>query len=344
MPSLGDDVLLEMYHTMLLARMLDERLWVLQRQGKIAFHISGMGQEGAQVGAAYGLDKDKDILHPYYRDLALMLAWGMTPREIMLSNFAKEGEPNSGARQMPAHYGDRRLRVISGSSPVATQIPQAVGVALASKIRGEDTVTMVCFGEGGSSKGDFHEALNFAGILQVPVIFLCQNNQYAISLPMEKQMAIENVADRAAGYGMPGVAVDGNDPTAVYEAVKEAADRARRGGGPTLVETKSYRLVPHSSDDDDRVYRSREEVEAAKQRDALVTFRQFLEQEGLLDDDKHREMRRQITAIVNDATDYAEQAPYPDPEEALKKVFADDGSQEEPAAVALRRPELSRSN
>jgi 2-oxoisovalerate dehydrogenase E1 component alpha subunit len=224
---------------------------------------------------------------------------------------------------MPAHYGDRELRVISGSSPVATQIPQAVGVALASKMRGEKVVTMVCFGEGGSSKGDFHEGLNFAGIHQVPIIFLCQNNQYAISVPVDKQMAIKNVADRAAGYGFPGVAVDGNDPVAVFHAVRQAADRARQGGGPTLVETKSYRLVPHSSDDDDRTYRSREEVEAAKRRDAIPSFRQQLRDAGILDDEREREMRRHIAEVVDDATEYAERAPYPSAEEALSPVFAD---------------------
>jgi len=319
---LDKEALLEMYYTMVLARTLDERLWVLQRQGKIAFHISGMGQEGTQVGAAFALDREKDILHPYYRDLALALAWGMTPREIMLSNYARQGEPNSGARQMPAHYGHRRLRIITGSSPVATQIPQAVGVALASKMRGEDAVTLVCFGEGGSSKGDFHEGLNFAGIHKVPVIFLCQNNQYAISVPQDKQMAIENVSDRAVGYGFPGVLVDGNDPQAVYAAVKEAADRARRGDGPTLVEAKSYRIVPHSSDDDDRTYRSREEVEEWKKRDSILQFRNYLQEAGLLDEEQERELRRKATSVVDDATEYAEKAPYPSAETALEPVFA----------------------
>lgn len=322
MAQVDYDTMLEMYYYMLLARTLDERLWVLQRQGKIAFHISGMGQEGMQVGAAFGLDREKDILHPYYRDLALCLAWGMTPREVMLSNFAKAEEPNSGARQMPAHYGHRRLRIISGSSPVSTQIPQAVGVALASKMRGEDTVTLVCFGEGGSSKGDFHEGLNFAGIHKVPVIFFCQNNQYAISVPQNKQMAIENVADRAAGYGFPGVVVDGNDPLAVYQAISAAAERARRGEGPTLVEAKAYRIVPHSSDDDDRTYRSREEVEKWRARDSLPTFRRYLLDEGAMDDEQERELRRKATEIVNDATEYGEQAPYPSEEAALWPIFA----------------------
>jgi 2-oxoisovalerate dehydrogenase E1 component alpha subunit len=322
MSRLSDEKQLDIYYYMLLARTLDERLWVLQRQGKIAFHISGMGQEGLQVGAAFALDREKDFLHPYYRDLALNLAWGVSPRDIMLSNFAKAGEPTSGARQMPAHWSQRDLRIVTGSSPVATQIPQAVGVALASKMRGEDAVTLVSFGEGGSSKGDFHEGLNFAGIHRVPVIFLCENNQYAISVPQNKQMAIENVADRAAGYGFPGVVVDGNDPLAVHDAVKKAADRARGGEGPTLVEAKAYRIVPHSSDDDDRKYRSREEVEEWKARDSLPTFRQFLRENGLLDADKERELRRRATEVVDDATDYAEKVPYPSPEDALEPVFA----------------------
>jgi 2-oxoisovalerate dehydrogenase E1 component alpha subunit len=321
--SINSETLLDMYYDMLLARALDERLWVLQRQGKVAFHISGLGHEATQVGTAHALDREKDFLHPYYRDLALCLAWGMTPREIMLSNFAKQGEPNSGARQMPAHYGHRRLRIISGSSPVATQIPQAVGVALASKMRGEDAVTLVCFGDGGSSKGDFHEGLNFAGIHKVPVIFLCQNNQYAISVHLSQQMAVENIADRAVGYGFPGVLVDGNDVVAVYEAIREAADRARRGEGPTLVEAKTYRVVPHSSDDDDRTYRSREEVEEWKMRDPILQFSAYLKQEGLLSEDQERELRRKAAQEVDDATDAAEAAPYPPAEEALWPVFAD---------------------
>jgi 2-oxoisovalerate dehydrogenase E1 component alpha subunit len=322
MAPAGAETLLEIYYMMHLARTLDERLWVLQRQGKIAFHISGMGQEGLQVAAAFALDRERDFLHPYYRDLALCLAWGMTPREMMLSNFAKEGEPNSGARQMPAHYGHRALRIISSSSPVSTQIPQAVGVALANKMRGEEAVTLVCFGEGGSSKGDFHEGLNFAGIHQVPVIFLCQNNQYAISVHQSSQMAIENVADRAAGYGFPGVVVDGNDPIAVYKVIKEAAGRARRGEGPTLVEAKTYRIVPHSSDDDDRTYRSREEVEEWKTRDSLSTFHKFLRKSGLLDEQKEQDLRRKINSIVDDATEFGENAPYPSAEAALWPVFA----------------------
>lgn len=322
--GLPKETLQEMYYQMVLARTLDERMWVLQRQGQVAFHISGMGQEGIQVGAAYAMDRERDIMVPYYRDHAFVLAWGMTPREMMLALFARQGDPSSGGRQMPAHYGHRKLRIVSESSPVATQIPQAVGMALASKMRGDDAVTVVCFGDGATSKGDFHEGLNFAAVDKAPVIFLCQNNQFAISMPQSKQMAIENVSIRADGYGMPGVTVDGNDVLAVYEAVYEAADRARSGGGPTLVEAKTYRIVPHSSDDDDRLYRSREEVERWKKKGPIIRFRKYLREEGILDEDKEAGILARAVAEVDEATEFARQAPFPDLKDAVRPVYYGD--------------------
>ncbi len=321
--GLTDDEVVEMYRTMVLSRTLDERMWILHRQGKVAFHISGMGQEGLQVAAAKAMDPSRDFLHPYYRDMALTLSWGMTPEELMLALYAKQGDPSSGARQMPAHYGHRERNIVSGSSPVATQIPQAVGIALATKIRGEDSVTLVCFGEGGSSKGDFHEGLNFAGVHKLPVIFVCENNQYAISVPMRLQMAIERVSDRAAGYGFPGVTVDGDDVLAVYEEMVNAATRARRGDGPTLVEAMTYRIIPHSSDDDDRTYRAEEEVEAWKEKDALIRFRAYLEEVGLLDEKSAEGIRDWAGEQVDAANKTAEEAPYPDPNELLGHVFAE---------------------
>lgn len=320
--GLSAEDLKQMYAVMVLSRVLDERMWVLQRQGKAAFHISGMGHEGLQVAAARALEKGKDFLHPYYRDMAMVLFWGMTPKELLLALLAKAGEPSSGAHQMPAHYGHRKLNIVSGSSPVATQIPQAVGIALASKIRKEDAVTLVSFGEGATSKGDFHEAANFAGIHKLPVIFLCENNLYAISVHQSKQMAIEDVADRAPGYGFPGVVVDGNDVLACYEVMRQAVDIARRGEGPTLVEAKTYRIVPHSSDDDDRTYRSREEVEEWKKRDPIPRFRAYLEKQGVLDAQGEREVRSWATKQVDEATEFALNAPYPDPSEAFKNVYA----------------------
>jgi 2-oxoisovalerate dehydrogenase E1 component alpha subunit len=321
--GLSDEQVLDMYRYMLLARKIDERMWLLNRAGKIPFVISCQGQEAIQVGTAFALDREKDWLCPYYRDLGMMLVFGQSARDQMLSAFAKAEDPNSGGRQMPGHYGDKRFRVISGSSPVTTQLLHAVGVGLAAKMEKKDLVVLTSFGEGSSNQGDFHEGLNFAGVHNLPVIFLCENNQYAISVPVEKQLAGGSVAARGQGYGMPGVEVDGNDPLAVYEVIREAADRARRGEGPSLIEATSYRLVPHSSDDDDRTYRQAEEVEEARRRDSLVQFRQTLVEAGILTEEKEEALQQEIATIVDEATEYAEQAPYPDPKETYTHVYAD---------------------
>lgn len=321
--GLSDEQVIEMFRTMLLARKIDERMWLLNRAGKIPFVISCQGQEAAQVGAAFALDREKDYALPYYRDMGVVLAFGMTAKELMLSGFAKAGDPNSGGRQMPGHFGQKKNRIVTGSSPVTTQVPHAVGIALAGKMEKKDLVTFVTFGEGSSNQGDFHEGANFAGVHKLPVIFMCENNKYAISIPVEKQLACKNVSDRAIGYGMPGYTVDGNDPLAVYKAVKEAADRGRRGEGPTLIETVSYRLTAHSSDDDDRVYRDKEEVEEAKKNDSIVTFAAYLKEVGVLTEESEKQMLDEIMHIVNEATEYAENAPYAAPEDALKHVYAE---------------------
>lgn len=321
--GLSDQNVLDMYEMMVLARRLDERMWLLNRAGKIPFVISCQGQEAAQVGAAFALDRDKDYVLPYYRDMGVVLTFGMTPRDLMLSAFAKAEDPNSGGRQMPGHFGQKKNRIVTGSSPVTTQVPHAVGIALAGKMEKQDLVTFVTFGEGSSNQGDFHEGANFAGVHKLPVIFMCENNKYAISVPIEKQLACEKVSDRAIGYGMPGVTVDGNDPLAVYEAVKAAADRGRRGEGPSLVETVSYRLTPHSSDDDDRSYRAQDEVAEAKAKDPIITFAAYLKENGLLDENIDKEINDRIMKTVNEATDYAENAPYAEPEHALKYVYAE---------------------
>lgn len=321
--GLSETDLVEMYRTMLLSRRLDERMWILQRQGKVAFHVSCQGQEATQVGAVWALDRGRDILHPYYRDIGMVLRFGMTPRELMLALFAKHEDVTSGSRQMPAHFSKKEARIVSGSSPVATQIPQAAGIALASKIRGEDVVTLTSFGEGATSKGDFHEGLNFAGIWKLPVVFLCENNRYAISVYQDKQMAIEDVADRAAGYGFPGVVVDGNDVLATYAATREAVERARAGEGPTLIEAKTYRIVPHSSDDDDRLYRTKDEVQTWKEeKDPLYRFRTYLFEHGVLTDADVDDIEDDVMAQVDDATDYADEAPFAPPAYALERVYA----------------------
>jgi 2-oxoisovalerate dehydrogenase E1 component alpha subunit len=321
--GLNKDQLLEMYDYMLLARRLDERQWLLNRAGKVPFVISCQGQEAAQVGAAYALNREQDYACPYYRDLGVVLVFGQTPRDTMMAAFAKADDPNSGGRQMPGHFGGKKYRIVTGSSPVATQVPHAVGIALAAKMRREETVAFTSLGEGSTNQGDFHEACNFAGVHKLPVIFYVENNKYAISVPLNKQIAVENVADRAIGYGFPGVIVDGNDVLEVYRVFKEARERAAKGDGPTLIEAKTYRLVPHSSDDDDRSYRTREEVEEAKKNDPILKYREYLLQEGILTEELVQAYEERVMKEVNEATEAAENAPYPDPETVTRHVYAE---------------------
>ncbi|MDG5788668.1 thiamine pyrophosphate-dependent dehydrogenase E1 component subunit alpha [Evansella sp. AB-P1] len=322
--GLSDDDVLEMYETMLLARMIDERMWLLNRAGKIPFVISCQGQEAAQVGAAMALKKEKDYVLPYYRDMGVVLTFGMTAQDLMLSGFAKAEDPNSGGRQMPGHFGQKKNRIVTGSSPVTTQVPHAVGFGLAAKMKKEDFVAFTTFGEGSSNQGDFHEGINFASVHDLPVIFMCENNKYAISVPLDKQLRCEKISDRAIGYGIYGETVDGNDPLAVYEAISNARERAIKGEGPTLIETVSYRLTPHSSDDDDSTYREKAEVEAAKKIDSIITFSSYLKDIGVLTEEREEEIRSSHRKMIDDATDYAEKAPYAEPESALKFVYGEE--------------------
>jgi 2-oxoisovalerate dehydrogenase E1 component alpha subunit len=275
------------------------------------------------VGAAFALERGKDFTLPYYRGLGTVLVMGMTPREVMLAIFARAADPSSGGRQMPAHYGHRKLKIVSQSSPVGTQIPHATGIGLAEKIKGGDAVAWVSFGEGTTSQGDFHEGINLAAVHKLPVIFQCENNDYAISVPMSQQMAIASVADRGAAYGLPGVRVDGTDVLATHAATREAVARARAGEGPTLIEAKCLRLTPHSSDDNDRTYRPADELKALRSHDPVVHFRERLFADGVLDDVREKELRQRIAHEVDDATNFAEQSPLPDPSTLLKHVYAD---------------------
>ncbi|PYZ94372.1 2-oxoisovalerate dehydrogenase [Salipaludibacillus keqinensis] len=322
--GLKDEDVLSMYETMLMARMIDERMWLLNRAGKIPFVISCQGQEAAQVGAAMALNNEIDYVLPYYRDLGVVLHFGMTAKDIMLSAFAKAEDPNSGGRQMPGHFGQKKNRIVTGSSPVTTQVPHAVGFGLAAKMKNEDFVAFTTFGEGSSNQGDFHEGINFASVHDLPVIFMCENNKYAISVPLDKQLNIEKVSDRAVGYGIYGDSVDGNDPLAVYEAISHARERARIGEGPSLIETVSYRLTPHSSDDDDSTYRAREEVEAAKKIDSIHTFGSYLKETGILSEEKEEEIRAKLRREIDEATDYAEKAPYAEPESMMNHVYGEE--------------------
>ena len=319
--QLADQDLIEMYRQMVLVRTLDERIWMLNRQGKAAIVASSQGHEAGQIGSVRALELGRDQFYIYYRDLAVMLTLGMTPVEIMSGFLAKAGEPLSGARQFPTHGAYPELGLVNLSNVVGTQIPQAVGAALAVKMRGEDSVVITYFGDGASSVGDCHEAMNFAAVHRLPVIFFCENNKYAISVPVSKQMAVDSIASRAEGYGMPGIEVDGCDILAVFEATSEAARRARSGQGPTLIEAHVERYLPHTSDDDDTRYRSAEEIEEARKRDPLTVLSTQLRQSGLLSDDVDSEFRSDAMRIVNEATDAVESAPYPGVEDFGEHVY-----------------------
>ena len=320
--ALTDDQLLDIYERMVLCRTLDERVWMLNRQGKAAIVASAQGHEAAQMGTVWALKRGADRFYIYYRDLAVLVALGMTPIEIMLGFVAKEGEPLSGARQFPVHGAHADLGIVNLSNVVGTQIPQAVGAALASKMRGEDAVTICYFGDGGASVGDCHEGMNFSAVHRLPIIFLCENNGYAISVPLSKQMAVDSVASRAEGYGMPGVVVDGTDVVAVYEATVEAAARARSGQGPTLVETMVERYLPHTSDDDDSRYRLREDIEEARKRDPVKILGERLGSLGVLEDATDERFRSEARRLVDEATEFVEQAPYPSPAGFFDHVYA----------------------
>ncbi len=320
--SLTNDDLCKLYELLLLTRRLDERMWSLQRQGKVSALASCQGQEAAQVGSVYAL-APQDYIAVAYRELGVAVARGMAPRDIMLFALGRADDPNTRGRQIPGHYSSRKLGILSSSSPIATQIPHAVGAALTAKTLKQDAVAIVYFGDGATSKGDFHEACNWAGVHKLPCIFFCQNNEYAISVPVRLQMAIENVADRAAGYGFPGVVVDGNDTLAVYDVTRAAVERARSGAGPTLIEAKTTRLLPHTSEDDDRRYRPREELELARRRDPLPRMAAAMKERGAWDDAWAAEVEARVAATIEDAQAYAENAPEPAAEDALRWSYAE---------------------
>jgi 2-oxoisovalerate dehydrogenase E1 component alpha subunit len=317
----GPDQMLEMYYYLCLARAVDERMWALQRSGKAAFVISGQGHEGGQVGAVSAIDRDRDWLVPYYRSVAAVLIKGMPPAEIFLIQLGRDTDPSSGGRQMPGHYGHSRHKILSTSSPVATQLLHAAGIAYAAKLRGTGEVCLTSLGEGSTSEGDFHEALNFASIHRLPVVFVVENNGYAISVPLAKQMAVPTVSARAAGYGMPGVTVDGAHVLEVYEAARQAVARARAGEGPTLLEVIVPRLTAHSSDDRQEKYRPAEELAHLPERDPVRLFAEELRRRGVLSPAGEHEIRMRIQREVDLGTELAEAAPLPDPETATRYVY-----------------------
>lgn len=320
--GLSNEDLVEVYKQVLRGRRLDERLWQLTRIGKSSFNISGQGAELAQVAMAKAFEHDKDIFLPYYRDMTACLVWGMSCKDIIMGTFGKEADPNSHGRQMPNHYGSKEHNVVSHSSTVSTQIPLATGVAYAAQLEGDDFITLVTTGEGSANQGEVQEAMNFAGVKKLPVVFVIENNGYAISVANREQYANKNFSFRGPAYGFPGYTIDGNDFVATYKTFQEAADRARKGEGPTLIEVVVSRLTSHSADDDQTVYRSKEEIAGLKDKDPLNTFEKQLIEEGYLSREEMDTIDQEIKAEINRATDEAEAEPDPSPESLYEQVWA----------------------
>jgi 2-oxoisovalerate dehydrogenase E1 component len=317
--GLTKEDLVDLYRKMLISRRLDEKIWALNRQGRIPFVVSVSGHEATQIGIAAALDPERDWSLPYYRDIAFNIGLGVSAEDIFLGQFAKAADPTSGGRQMPNHWSEPDLNLFTHSSVIATQYPHAVGIAYELKRRGSDGVVYVSGGEGSTSEGDWHEAMNFAGIHKLPVIFVIQNNLYAISVPAAEEVAGQ-VADRAEGYGMEGVVVDGNSVLAMYAASTEAVARARAGEGPTLIEAKTYRYYAHTSDDDDKLYRTREEVELWRRKDPIPQFHQYLVEQRALDATAEERLEAEVTDLISRAAATAESAP--DPTDATSHVYA----------------------
>jgi 2-oxoisovalerate dehydrogenase E1 component len=308
-----------MYRLMLTARRIDDRMFALQRQGRAPFVVGSSGHEAVQVASAFALDKEKDWVLPYYRDMGVALAWGFDPVEIFLGAFAKKTDPMSGGRQLPGHWSDRERRVLTQSSVIGTQYPHAVGIAQAIMTKGDDAVVVVYGGEGSTSEGDWHEAMNWAGIRQLPIIFVIENNNYAISVPSDEEVA-GSLAARANSYGFPGVEVDGNRTLRVFQVMREAVARARAGDGPTLIEAETYRYYAHTSDDNDSLYRSREEVETWRKRDPVARVRQYLIEHRLLTEAEEDRLDSEVVEVLARAVEQAEAAP--DPDEPTTRVYA----------------------
>lgn len=318
--KLSPDQLLEMYYWLRFTRAFDERLSALVKQGKVRSGVyTGIGQEAIIVGTCFGL-RTEDWICPLHRDMGAFFMKGVTAREMMGQMLAKTTGLSKG-RDSALHSGVHELGIFGNTSMLGANLPVAVGLALTHKMEGTDNIVVAYFGEGASNTGDCHEAMNMAGVNQLPILFICENNQYAYSVPLEKTLAIDDVADRAAGYGFDGVAINGNDVLAVYQTVQGAMARARSGEGPTLIECKTYRWHGHS-EHDKALYRTQEEVALWRSRDPITTFTTYLQALNVLTPDHVTEIEARIKAIIDDAVDFAMDSPDPDPEDAVTDVYA----------------------
>lgn len=320
-PKLSAELLRSLFRSMLRVRMLDEKMLLLQRQGRIAFFGPSAGQEAAIIGSG-AVARPQDWIFPALREAGVALHRGFPLEQYFGQLFGNTLDPQKG-RQQPMHFSSGAVHYVSLSSPIATQLPQAVGAAYAAKLRGEDTVIFAYLGDGATSEHDFHTALNFAAVWKVPVLFLCQNNGWAISVPFEKQTASDGIAVKAAAYGMPGIAVDGNDVLAVHLTTQMACERARRGEGPALLEFVTWRRGGHSSSDDPGRYRDEASIPSWVLVDPLERFRDWLQAQKVLSADDESALAAQLKSEMDAALAVAEAAPRPEMETLFTEVYAD---------------------
>ncbi|MET7763433.1 pyruvate dehydrogenase (acetyl-transferring) E1 component subunit alpha [Streptomyces sp. NPDC005393] len=323
--DISPDLLTRLHRELVRGRRYNTQATALTRQGRLAVYPSSTGQEACQVAAGLVL-QDRDWLFPSYRDTLAAVVRGLDPVQALT---LLRGDWHSG-------YDPHTHRVAPLCTPLATQLPHAVGLAHAARLKGDDVVALALVGDGGTSEGDFHEALNFAAVLNAPVVFLVQNNGFAISVPLAKQTAAPSLAHKAVGYGMPGRLVDGNDAPAVHQVLDEAVGRARAGGGPTLVEAVTYRIDAHTNADDATRYRSESEVEAWRAHDPIALLEEAMRERHLLDDTDVRAARESAERLAADLRDRMNQDPVVDPMELFEHVYADKTSQLREQAALLR--------
>lgn len=319
-PGLPLERVVALYEAMVRTRTLDERLVLLQRQGRIGFHIGSMGEEACILGSAAALD-DADWLFPCYREFGALLLRGMPLQSYIDNMYGNANDPVKG-RQMPDHYTGRKYHFGSVSSPIGTQITQAVGFSWAAKMKGDPSVSLVYFGEGATSSSEFHNGMNFAGVFKTPTVFLCRNNGWAISVPVDKQTGSKTFAQKGFAYGVRAVRVDGNDLLAVYAVTRDAIARARRGEGPTLIEALTHRLSGHSTSDDPKAYRKEQEMLDERRKDPLPRLRAHLELRGAWDDAREKALVDALDADIKAAVEAAEGAPAPALDTLFDEVYA----------------------
>ena len=331
-PKLSKNQLHQLYYYMVLTRLLDERGLTMQRQGKIGFYVTSTGQE-AIVGSGLALEKD-DWVFPAYREHAVGLIRGFPLKYLIAQLFGNSMDLLKG-RQMPNHFAHQPTHFVSISSPIGTQISQAVGAAMAAKIKKDKIVCITYFGDGGTSSNDFHSGMNFAGVFGAPCVFYCSNNQYAISVPLEKQTAQTVIAQKAIAYGIAGVRVDGNDALAIYKVVKEAADRARAGKGPTLVEAFTFRMGAHSSSDDAKRYCPAEKYESWAKKDPIKRFKTYLMDKKIWSQQQDQKLIEQLKSEIHETVEEVQKMGPP----ALETIF-EDVYKDQPGNLKTQQEEL----